>query len=122
GQALLNGGVGEFVAEGQARPFVKNYGKIVGSESKTFGVFFLRLEEEVSDGDEDEVRAAEKFHPAPTQQPRRRRDGEEAERERADEPIGERLALQSPGQASREQAEDQGVIDRQDAFEHDQQA
>src|SRR5439155_19917082 len=93
-----------------------------GADSKAFGVFFLRLEEKVSDGDEDEVRAAEKFHPAPTQQPRRRRDGEEAERERADEPVGKGLALQSLGQASRKQAEDQGVVDRQDAFEHYQQA
>ena len=80
------------------------------------------IEEEVLDGDVDQVAPAQQLHDAPLEQPRRRRDRDHAEHERADQPVGERAALHMLRQALREDAEHQGVVDRQNALEEDQEA
>src|SRR5439155_24974178 len=88
-QALPDRGVGVLGIEGPAGLGVDQRGLLIGADAELLGLRFFGLEKEVSDGDEDEISAAEQFDLPPAQQPRRRPDSEEAEAERARQPVGQ---------------------------------
>ena len=104
------------------------FGLIVGEDGvavRTNGDLLLLmggLEEEVSDGDVDEVAAAEELDDPPLEQVGGHGDGDEAEDEGTDQAVGQGPGLQTLGQPTGEQAQHQGVVDGQHALENDQQA
>lgn len=97
---------------------------VLGEAGGMRAVFVVALAAlpEVFGGDVDEVTAAEEFDPGPLEEEGGSTDSEKAEDERADEAVGQGFPLLGGGQVFSEQAQDERIVDRQNAFENNEKA
>jgi len=84
-------------------------------------VLFFSLDE-VLEGDEGQVAAPDELHPDPLHELADHREREKPEKGRANEPVGQSLALLLGRKAAREHREHQGIVDGKDALEEDEEA